>query len=409
MNDIAISARSLGKCFAIYDKTYYPLLNLMFRGRRSYHREFWALRDVSFDVRKGETVGIIGRNGSGKSTLLQLICGTLAPSVGDVETRGRIAALLELGSGFNPEFTGRENVFLNGAILGVSRQEMADRFDEIAAFAEIGDFIDQPVKTYSSGMFVRLAFATAIHTSPDLLIVDEALAVGDAAFQARCLERIRAMQESGVSILLVTHSMNAIIEYCDRAIYLDKGRMVFDGACRDAVDLYSADIVREEGGVALAAEPRSESEAVAMDVQRPASEIVETYIADADGQPQGVMPTGAAMRVVLRVLYRVDIAEPCFGIQVKSQEDIVLWSATTQMLDLAMESAHAGEVHEYAWSLRIPLGAGRYVVALGVGELRAGVYKRHYRMHYATHFEVVGDGAKRGVGWLAPDVGLTRA
>ncbi len=177
----------------------------------SYMKEFWALRDVSFQLRKGETVGIIGRNGSGKSTLLQLICGTLMPTNGNISVRGRIAALLELGAGFNPEFSGRDNVFVSASIAGISQEDMRRRFSDIEAFADIGEFIDQPVKTYSSGMFVRLAFATAIHTSPDILVVDEALAVGDTAFQTKCLTRIRELQKRGVTILLVTHSTNTLL------------------------------------------------------------------------------------------------------------------------------------------------------------------------------------------------------
>jgi lipopolysaccharide transport system ATP-binding protein len=213
-----------------------------------YYNEFHALTDISFVVGRGETVGIIGRNGSGKSTLLQIICGTLFPTAGSVTTQGRIAALLELGSGFNPDFTGRENVHLSAAVLGLTTQEIQGKFEDIIRFADIGDFIDQPIKTYSSGMVVRLAFATAIHVNPDILVVDEALAVGDVAFQQKCLDRIRHLQRQGVSILLVTHSTNALIEYCDRAIFLKHGRLIMDGTCRDVVKAYADDLVLDEGG-----------------------------------------------------------------------------------------------------------------------------------------------------------------
>src|SRR5690606_26363765 len=192
----AISVAGLSKCFHLYEKPRDRLLQMFSFGRRQYYSEFWALRDVSFEVRRGETIGVVGRNGSGKSTLLQMICGTLTPTAGTISTNGRIAALLELGAGFNPEFTGRENVYLNAAILGLSRQETDERFDDIAAFADIGDFIDQPVKMYSSGMYVRLAFAVAINSTPDILIVDEALAVGDVRFQYKCMRRIKDIQDA---------------------------------------------------------------------------------------------------------------------------------------------------------------------------------------------------------------------
>lgn len=225
----AIIVRSLSKCYQVYDQPRHRLLQMLFRGRRQYYRQFWALRDVSFDVKRGETVAIIGRNGSGKSTLLQLLCGTLTPTMGVVEVAGRIAALLELGAGFNPEFSGRENVFLNAAILGLNRAQIEERFSQIEAFAEIGSFIDQPVKTYSSGMYVRLAFSVAIHTDPQVLVVDEALSVGDARFQAKCLNRIKQMKEAGVSILFVSHDINAVRSLCDRAIWLDKGTIRLSG------------------------------------------------------------------------------------------------------------------------------------------------------------------------------------
>jgi lipopolysaccharide transport system ATP-binding protein len=196
-NELLISARSVGKSYHIYVKPQDRLKQALWRGRRQYYREFWALRDVSFDVHRGEAVGIIGRNGCGKSTLLQIIAGTLTPTEGEVRVSGRVAALLELGSGFNPDFTGRENVYMNGAILGVSRSEMEKRFDDIAAFADIGEFLDQPVKTYSSGMFARLAFGVAINVDPDILIVDEILAVGDAIFQAKCFRRIDRLRQQG--------------------------------------------------------------------------------------------------------------------------------------------------------------------------------------------------------------------
>lgn len=246
MNDIAIRVQNLGKCYQIYgaprDRLKQFLLPRFQRaiGKQpiQYYREFWALKDVSFEIKKGETVGIIGRNGSGKSTLLQIICGTLSPTSGSVQTNGRIAALLELGSGFNPEFTGRENVYMNAAVLGLSKEEVDKRFDDIAAFADIGQFIEQPVKTYSSGMVVRLAFAVAINVDPEILIVDEALSVGDELFQRKCFSRIEAIKNNGATILFVSHSGSTIVELCDRAVLMDSGEKLAVGVPKQIVGRY---------------------------------------------------------------------------------------------------------------------------------------------------------------------------
>ncbi|AJX30744.1 ABC transporter ATP-binding protein [Burkholderia oklahomensis] len=231
-DDVVIAAKGLGKYYEIYgnpkDRLKQFLLPTIDRATgkdpRKYYKQFWALSDVSFEVRRGETIGVIGRNGSGKSTLLQLVCGTLSPSAGTMETRGRIAALLELGSGFNPEFTGRENVMLSGALFGLSRDEIAARYDEIVAFSGIADFIDQPVKTYSSGMVVRLAFSVIAHVDADILVVDEALSVGDAYFTQKCMRFLRSFMKRG-TLLFCSHDMGAIVNLCNRVIWLDKGQL----------------------------------------------------------------------------------------------------------------------------------------------------------------------------------------
>lgn len=239
--NIAIRVENLGKCYQIYDKPHQRLLQMIHRGHRQYYREFWALRDVSFTVGKGETIGIIGRNGSGKSTLLQMVCGTLAPTSGTITTQGRIAALLELGAGFNPEFTGRENVYMNASILGLNHGEIDERFDAIASFADIGDFIEQPVKSYSSGMYVRLAFAVIAHVNADILIIDEALSVGDAFFTQKCMRFLRNFMETG-TILFVSHDTGAIINLCDRAIFLEKGILKYNGSPKKAAQIYLEDL-----------------------------------------------------------------------------------------------------------------------------------------------------------------------
>jgi len=244
--DVRIQVEGLSKRYEMYAQPSDRLKQMIFprvqraagRAPRAYFKDFWALRDVTFNVRRGETVGIVGRNGSGKSTLLQMICGTLSPTLGSVNVDGRISALLELGAGFNPEFTGRENVMLSGLVYGIAEDEIRRRFDEILDFSGIGEFIDQPVKTYSSGMYVRLAFAVAINVSPDLLVVDEALAVGDEAFQRKCLARIDAIRDSGATVLFVSHSAGTVIELCDRAILLDQGELLMEGTPKAVVTIY---------------------------------------------------------------------------------------------------------------------------------------------------------------------------
>jgi lipopolysaccharide transport system ATP-binding protein len=235
---ISIHAKDVSKVYRLYNEPAGRLKEIIWRGRRSYHLDFWALKNISFKVKKGSTVGVIGRNGSGKSTLLQLIAGIVAPTSGEIEVSGRVSALLELGSGFDPEFTGRENVFMNGSILGLDRDEISMRFKDIEKFAGIGNFMDQPVKLYSSGMYVRLAFATAINVDPDIMLVDEALAVGDIVFQHRCMSKIREIQQKGKTIFFVSHDIGAVQKLCTEAVLLEKGEVLCNGDPEEVVQEY---------------------------------------------------------------------------------------------------------------------------------------------------------------------------
>jgi lipopolysaccharide transport system ATP-binding protein len=239
-SETAIQVTHLSKCYQIYDKPSDRLKQMLMRGRKNYYREFWALNDISFSIQKGETVGIIGRNGSGKSTLLQMVCGTLNPTNGQIQTHGRIAALLELGSGFNPEFSGRENIYLNGTILGLTHQEIEARYADIVAFADIGQFIEQPVKTYSSGMVVRLAFAVIAHVDADILIIDEALSVGDAFFTQKCMRFLRRFMNNG-TVLFVSHDTAAVKNLCTRCIWLNNGVIAAQGPSKEVTELYLQD------------------------------------------------------------------------------------------------------------------------------------------------------------------------
>lgn len=264
-SNVVISVENLGKCYRIYDRPKDRLKQAFWRSRRQYFREFWALRNVSFEVCRGETLGIIGRNGSGKSTLLQMICGTLSSSEGHLQTRGRVAALLELGSGFNPEFTGIENIYLNASLLGLRKQQVDERLDDILAFADIGDFVNQPVKAYSSGMAVRLAFAVMAHVDADILVVDEALSVGDAFFTQKCMRFVHRFRQTG-SLLFVSHDTAAVTGVCDKAILLNEGRISRIGSAKTITeeyvkDVYTSDLSQLPGTKESTREPADPAEA----------------------------------------------------------------------------------------------------------------------------------------------------
>jgi lipopolysaccharide transport system ATP-binding protein len=283
----AIEISNISKAFPVYAKPHHRLLQMLSRrNKQRWYQEFVALRDVSFSVERGETLGIVGRNGSGKSTLLQIICGTQTPTAGQVNVNGRVAALLELGSGFNPEFSGRENVFLNGMVLGLSWEEIEQRFDSIAAFAEIGDFMERPVRTYSSGMYVRLAFAVAINVTPDILIVDEALSVGDEAFQRKCFARINRIREDGATILFVSHSASTVVELCNRAVLLDGGELLAMGSPKYIVSRYQKILYSPSDkfvSIRAAIKSGSETETLLADIEDAEDTLDESAIALPEG------------------------------------------------------------------------------------------------------------------------------
>ena len=426
-DEIAISVRDISKCFYSYDRPMDRVLHsLVPRLQRrlgmpvkSYGQAFWALRNVDFDVRRGETVGLVGRNGSGKSTLLQIICGTLRPSGGSVHTQGRVAALLELGSGFNPEFTGRENVYLNASVLGLSRDEVDQRFDAIAGFADIGDFIDQPVKTYSSGMAVRLAFAVQAQVDPQILIVDEALSVGDAKFQAKCFERLRQLKQNGTSILLVTHASEQVVTHCNRAILLEGGRVETSGAPRAVVNRYM-DILfgRNRQMTQVSPSPVTSESPVrqpALSVQRP----VLNFEQDAFESRPGFNPheyrwgDGAAMlmdfhlsvegrefplsiepgaEVLLQVAIRFNrlISHPVLGFTVKTKEGVTVYGSNSWLLECAASRQlyEPGSQLRACLSFRNRLSAGDYFISLGVASREGEEIVPHDRRYDAIHIVV---------------------
>ena len=346
-DDVVLRIRHISKRFEIYDKPRHRLQQMLFGRWKTYFREFWALRDIDFEVKKGECVGIIGRNGAGKSTLLQIVTGTLQPTEGTVEHHGRIAALLELGSGFNPEFTGRENVYMNAAILGLTKAETDARYDDIVAFADIGEFIDQPVKTYSSGMMVRLAFAVNAFVDPDILIVDEALAVGDAMFQQKCMRFIRKFKEEH-TILFVSHDTGAVVNLCDRAVLLDGGQVKMIGSPKEVSERYLKDIYSETQvveGSRQEQDPqpeRQQGKDEYYDMRRTlingskyrndmevfkfskescfgagGAEIENVYFSDLDGNPLSWIVGGEIVRLTITVRALKEMSAPIIGYTVK--------------------------------------------------------------------------------------------
>jgi ABC-type polysaccharide/polyol phosphate transport system ATPase subunit len=377
--------------------------SLFWRFGRTYGREFWALRDVSFELRRGETFGVIGRNGSGKSTLLQLLSGVLQPTIGELVVGGRLAALLELGSGFNPEFTGRENVFLNAAILGVPRAEVEARFEQIAAFADIGDFIDQPVKLYSSGMFVRLAFAVSTSIDADLLVIDEALAVGDVFFRQKCYQRLEQLREQGVAIVLVSHAMGDVEQFCDRALLLVHGEPVFLGPATDAVKAYYLEQARSY----RASELPGDAEAHRQMQHRSSSAFAwpaRDLLTDVSSQPQ--VTQGAARCTAVAVcdehghlryafeqgevaafLYEFELLEdievPVAGVVLRTDKAVVVHGKSTMEYGTEVpKRVPAGTRLRFKQDIQLGLALGEYTFEVGLVSLPMTIYQLRASMTY---------------------------
>jgi lipopolysaccharide transport system ATP-binding protein len=392
---------------------------------RRYYNEFWALRDVGLQVGRGETVGIIGRNGSGKSTLLQIVCGTLAPTAGSVEVNGRIAALLELGSGFNPEFTGRENVFLNGVVLGLTREQIRERFDDIALFADIGDFMDQPVKTYSSGMAVRLAFAVIAHVDADILVVDEALAVGDAVFTQKCMRFLRNFKKTG-TVLFVSHDAASILSLCDRAVWIDGGVTRMQGSAQDVSNAYMEYTAQEVYGDTLKLRAIKASRGEVLEDMAPAraddaaidpattvrifdniaqsdgwesgcARIVAVDIEDAHGNVLGVFKGGESVRVRIRALCESPLSSPILGFFVKDKLGQSLFGEHSYTYQPNLGTSR-GNVLEAVFAFRLPLlPNGSYSMTVSIADGEPFNHVQHHWLHDALLINVASDRLRYGL------------
>lgn len=334
-DDIAISVRKLTKTYRLFSHPGDRVKQFLSLGFKQYHRKFTALEDISFDIRKGEAVGVIGRNGSGKSTLLQLICGILRPTSGTVQVNGRISALLELGAGFNPEFTGRENVYFQGALMGFTREQMHERFDDIASFAEIGEFIDQPVRTYSSGMFVRLAFATVIHSEADILVVDEALAVGDEVFQRRCFERLETLLGNGkINLLFVSHNVRQVERICSRAFFLERGRVRQSGRSEEVCAAYFRTSLQD-----LRSSHTQDSPNLRCTTSGEI-EVLEISMSNAEcGERVLEVTMHAPIRVIIRIRCHIPLKSPEIIVGFHTTDSIYIASSSTAVLEKGTDFA----------------------------------------------------------------------
>jgi len=387
---IALRVEAVSKQYRIYERPGDRLLESLTRGRVRRHREFRALGDINFELEAGTTTGIVGQNGSGKSTLLQIITGTLEPTTGTVWHEGRISALLELGAGFNPEFTGLENVFMNAALMGFSRDETENLLPQIERFSEIGAFLHQPVKTYSSGMYIRLAFAIAISSEPEILIIDEALSVGDAVFQHRCFRRIKEMQERGTTILFVSHDPSAVKALCSRAILLNTGRMEADGKTIDVLNRYQKIIMEREENYEAAqsvVDPSAQTDRLSLttapeefanlEAQRAAlrynfrhgdgtAEILMAELLDATRCSATLVESGQPLLARIRVLFHKTVHNPLLGFLIRNRHGIHAYGTNTEQRELRLGTIAAGEIIEVTFSFECWLGADSYSVSFAV-------------------------------------------
>ena len=409
-NDIAIKVTDLEKVYKLYDKPSDRLKEALHIGRGKHHTEHRALKGVNMTIRQGECVGIIGANGSGKSTILKIITGVLSQTAGEVEVNGRISALLELGAGFNMEYNGIENIYLNGTMIGFSKKEIDQKLDEILAFAAIGDYVYQPAKTYSSGMFVRLAFAVAINIDPEILIVDEALSVGDVFFQAKCYHKFEEFKEMGKTIVFVSHDLSSISKYCDRVVLLNQGIKLGEGAPKQMIDTYKQVLVGQYTA------PEAEGERLLDDEQLRAmaakgvdgskldgcnpdlleygskkAQITEYYITDEKGTRTSTVIKGSAFTIHMRVEMTERIAAPIFAFTIKNVRGTEITGTNTMFEKAFLESVEAGQTKQITFTQDMNLQGGDYLLSLGVTGYEEDDFTVYHRLYDVLNVTVISD------------------
>lgn len=423
MSDIAISVQDVTKLYKLYDKPSDRLKESLGLTRKKIYKEHYALHDLSFDVKKGECVGIIGTNGAGKSTILKIITGVLNPTAGKVDIQGRISALLELGAGFNMEYTGLENVYLNGTMIGFSREEIDSKLDDILAFADIGEFIHQPVKTYSSGMFVRLAFAVAINIDPEILIVDEALSVGDVFFQAKCYNKFEEFKKLGKTILFVSHDLGSISKYCDRVVLLNHGRKLDEGTPKDMIGIYKKLLVHQyEDSMPDETDTINQVDITGREqsdnIQQPANnvisngkpwksnyvinpnldaygdgsaEIIDFAVLDSDGHVTNHIEKGADFQICSKVQFHKDIENPIFTYTFKDIQGTAITGTNTMYEKVNVALAKTGEVYVASFTQNMNLQGGEYLLSISCTGYANGEFQVYHRLYDVINITVISD------------------
>ena len=396
-----IQVSHLTKMYKLYDKPSDRLKEALGVSRKKRYREHYALHDINFDVKEGECVGIIGTNGSGKSTILKIITGVLNPTEGSVTVDGRISALLELGAGFNGEYSGLENVYLNGTMIGFTKEEIDARLDDILSFADIGDFIYQPVKTYSSGMFVRLAFAVAINIDPEVLIVDEALSVGDVFFQAKCFHKFEEFKKQGKTILIVSHDLSSIAKYCDRVILLNNGVMLDQGSPKAMVDMYKQLLVHQDPVKQAEGEPAKRPDAAdnwrsgfqvnpnTLEYGDKQAEIVDFVVLDSKGFQSNTIDKGSVFQIKMRVHFNQDIQEPIMAYTFKNIQGTEITGTNTMYEKVSIEQPFAGKECVVTFEQEMDLQGGEYLLSFGCTGYCGGDFTVFHRLYDACNITVV--------------------
>ncbi len=393
-DSLAISIKHLSKSYRLYKRGSDRLRESLGLTRKTLSTEKKALDDVSFDVKKGETVGIIGTNGSGKSTILKIITGVLYQTSGDIKVDGRISALLELGAGFNQEYTGLENVYLNGTMMGYTDSEIDEKLDSILEFADIGDYIYQPVKTYSSGMFVRLAFAVAINIDPEILIVDEALSVGDVFFQSKCYHKFEEFKKMGKTILFVSHDLGSISKYCDRVVLLNKGVKLGEGSPKEMIDVYKRVLVGQydaENGDTASKESADAKNPNLLEYGDGSAQIDEYYITDEGGIRSSSIVKGSRFTVYMKIKFNRDITSPIFAFSIKNIKGTEITGTNTMFEKAFLEPVSKGDIKEVTFCQEMNLQGGEYLLSLGVTGFEGDDFKVYHRLYDCINITVVSD------------------
>ena len=422
MSDTAIKITNLTKIYKLYARNRDRLKDSLGLSKKAQYKEHYALKNVDMEVKTGESVGIIGVNGSGKSTILKIITGVLNPTAGDVEINGRISALLELGAGFNMEYTGLENVYLNGTMMGFTKQEIDERLQDILDFADIGDFVHQPVKTYSSGMFVRLAFAVAINIDPEILIVDEALSVGDVFFQAKCYHKFEEFKKMGKTILFVSHDLTSIAKYCDRVVLLNKGVKLAEGNPKDMVNMYKKLLVHQldeetledVSGKSAIGEKSADGKAwknnfevnpTVTDYGEKQAEIVDFAIIDQYGAYSSIIEKGSVYKVKAKIHFHETVKNPIFTITIKNKQGTDITGTNTMFERIETGTVNAGEDRIVTYEQQMNLQGGDYLLSLGCTGYVGDNFVVYHRLYDLVSFNVLSD--KNTVGFFDMNSNIT--